>query len=55
MGLNYSIIKEEEYTDYVYDIEVKDNNNFYADKTLVHNCFISIAPKIWNKSSFIVI
>ena len=46
MPKGFKIIKEEIYHDYVYDIEVKDNENFYSDDILVHNCFISIAPKI---------
>ena len=32
-------MEEVEYTnDHVYDIEVEDNHNFYAEGTLVHNC-----------------
>jgi len=32
-------IEKIEYTEeYVYDIEVEDNHNFYAEGTLVHNC-----------------
>jgi len=41
----FSIIKEEEYNGYVYDIEVEENHNFYANNILVHNCAISLVPK----------
>lgn len=27
-------------TEYVYDIEVKDNHNFFADNILIHNCLV---------------
>lgn len=46
MPTGFKITKEEVYDDFVYDIEVEDNHNFYAENVLVHNCFISIAPKI---------
>jgi len=42
----FNIIKSEKIDDFVYDIEVEDNENFYANNILVHNCFISIKPKI---------
>lgn len=31
-------IEEIQNTSLLYDIEVKDNNNFYANGILVHNC-----------------
>jgi hypothetical protein len=36
--LYISSIEEIEYDNYVYDIEVEDNHNFYAEGLLVHNC-----------------
>lgn len=33
---------------YVYNLEVADNNNYFAENTLVHNCHFS-AAKTWGK------
>ena len=33
-----SIRRKKEVPDYVYNIEVKDNNNYFANNILVHNC-----------------
>lgn len=32
------------YKEYVYDIQVEDNHNFFAENTLVHNCIIIDDP-----------
>lgn len=45
----FKIIKSEDVEDWVYDIEVEDNHNFFANDILVHNCisdvFISTGKK----------
>ncbi len=46
MPKGFKIREVENSTEYVYDIEIEDNNNFFANNVLVHNCFISVAPKI---------
>jgi DNA polymerase elongation subunit (family B) len=40
-------IQELDTEDFVYDIEVEENHNFFANDILVHNCFISLAPKMY--------
>lgn len=36
-----NISKEKPECEYVYNLEVKNNNNYFANNVLVHNCFVS--------------
>lgn len=38
----FKITNSEEIDDFVYDIEVEDNHNFFVDNVLVHNCIADI-------------
>ena len=42
-------IEEIEHNEYVYDIEVDDNHNFYANNLLVHNCNYFVFDEIVKK------
>lgn len=47
------VIEEIEYIEsdiideYVYDIEIEDNHNFFTENVLVHNCHTAAAESIW--------
>lgn len=43
----YKYINDEDDNEYVYDIEVEDNHNFFAENILVHNCHTTAAKIAW--------
>jgi len=45
IGVTTELVKHKEERKIVYDIEVEDNHNFYANHFLVHNCGVLTAKK----------